>query len=74
MNTLILYRIDPEKRMHRFYRLAMQPDLFGQWCVTREWGRIGSSSRIRSAPYPTPQEAKTAFERCRKAKTRRGYK
>jgi predicted DNA-binding WGR domain protein len=38
--AIILYRIDPAKRMHRFYRMAVQPDLFGAWCLIREWGRI----------------------------------
>jgi hypothetical protein len=50
MTATVLYRIDPAKRMHRFCRLDLQPDLFGQWCLMREWGRIGRSDRER--PYP----------------------
>jgi hypothetical protein len=30
MTAITLYRIDTVKRMHRFYRLDVQPDLFGQ--------------------------------------------
>lgn len=30
MTAIVLYRIDPAKRMHRFYRFDVQPDLFGQ--------------------------------------------
>jgi hypothetical protein len=31
MNAVVLYRIDTPKRMHRYYRMDVQPDLFGQW-------------------------------------------
>ena len=31
------------KRMHRYYRMDVRPDLFGQWCLMREWERIGST-------------------------------
>jgi predicted DNA-binding WGR domain protein len=53
MTAAILYRIDPAKRMHRFYRTDVQPDLFGQWCLMREWGRIGSTGQTRNVPFPT---------------------
>ena len=36
------------------YRLDVQPDLFGEWCFVREWGRIGRPGQMRSVPYPTP--------------------
>ncbi len=51
MNAVILYRIDAAKRMHRFYRMDVQPDLFGQWCLMREWGRIGSTGQTRPPPF-----------------------
>lgn len=35
MNAVILYRIDDSQRMHRYYRMDVQPDLFGQWCLMR---------------------------------------
>jgi predicted DNA-binding WGR domain protein len=70
MTAIILYRIDASKRMHRFYRLDVQPDLFGQWCLIREWGRIGTTGRERSIPFPTPGEAQAALDRQRRAKER----
>ena len=73
MSAVILYRIDSVKRMHRYYRMDVQPDLFGEWCLMREWGSIGSAGQMRSVPYPTPQEAEAALERQRSAKERRGY-
>ena len=62
MTATLLYRIDPAKRMQRYYRLDVQPNLFGQWCLIREWGRIGSTGRTRSIPFPTPQEAEAALD------------
>jgi hypothetical protein len=38
MSAVILYRTDRPKNMHRFYRLDVQPDLFGNWCFMRECG------------------------------------
>jgi predicted DNA-binding WGR domain protein len=52
MTATVLYRIDPAKRMHRFHRLDVQPDLFGQWCLMREWGRIGSTGPGALNPLP----------------------
>jgi predicted DNA-binding WGR domain protein len=35
--------------MRRFYGLDVQRDVFGQWCLIREWGRIGRGGRMRMA-------------------------
>jgi predicted DNA-binding WGR domain protein len=44
MTAIILHRVDPAKNMRRFYRLDVQRDLFGQWCLIREWGSSASRS------------------------------
>jgi predicted DNA-binding WGR domain protein len=49
MNAVILYRHDPFRNIRRYYRLDMQPDLFGFWLFVREWGRIGYSGQPRVA-------------------------
>jgi predicted DNA-binding WGR domain protein len=72
MSAITLHRTDPVRNMHCFYRLDVQRDLFGQWCVIREWGRVGSGGQIRSAPFPTPAAAQAAPDRQRLAKKRRG--
>jgi predicted DNA-binding WGR domain protein len=36
MTALTLTRRDPSRNMHRYYRLDVQPDLLGAWCVIRE--------------------------------------
>ena len=52
MTAVNLTRTDHARRMARFYVLDVQPDLFGQWCFVREWGRIGRPGQMRSVPYP----------------------
>ena len=74
MQSVLLYRIDPGKNMKRFYRLDLQPDLFGHHCIIREWGRIGRSGQVRRIPYPTGEEAQIAFYKQWKVKERKGYK
>lgn len=36
--TVDLKRIDPSLNMRRFYRMSVQPDLFGGACLVRESG------------------------------------
>jgi predicted DNA-binding WGR domain protein len=73
MSAVVLYRIDTAKHMRRYYRMDVQLDLFGAWCLMREWGRIGGAGQVRSMPYQTPQEAAAALESQRSVKERRGY-
>jgi predicted DNA-binding WGR domain protein len=73
MSAITLHRTDAARNMHRYYRLDVQPDLFGEWCFVREWGRIGRPGQMRSVPYPTEQEAHAALARQRRVKERRGY-
>lgn len=73
MTAITLTRRDPARNMHRYYRLDVQPDLFGAWCCIREWGRIGQSGQTWSVPYSTPAEAKAALVRQLRAKEQRGY-
>jgi predicted DNA-binding WGR domain protein len=41
MTAIHLARIDADKNMSRFYKLDVQPTLFGEWSLVKEWGRIG---------------------------------
>ena len=71
--TAHLRRIDPTRNMRRFYRLCLQPDLFGGCTLVREWGRIGSNGRIRHDPYPDEGQALEALRVLTEQKERRGY-
>jgi len=73
MTEIILHRTYHAKNMRRFYRLDVQPDLFGQWCFIREWGRIGCAGQVRMVPYATAGEAHEALAAQRRMKERRGY-
>ena len=42
----VVSSIDPARNMHRFYRLDVQPDLFGGVLLVKEWGRIGAQARM----------------------------
>ena len=35
-------RIDPDSNCYRWYRVWVQHDLFGVWCVGTAWGRLGT--------------------------------
>lgn len=72
--TTHLHRIDPTRNMARFYRLSMAPSLFGDICLVREWGRIGTCGRIRIDLYEHPDEAVAAHAALERAKRRRGYR
>ncbi len=71
--SIILTRRDPIRNLQRYYRPDVQPDLFGSWCLIREWDRIGQGGQARSTLYPTADEAQAALERQRRRKERRGY-
>ena len=68
-----LHRIDADRNMARFYSMSVQPTLFGEWALLREWGRIGSAGRLVSGPFASEQEAGRAMAQHVKAKLSRGY-
>ncbi len=74
MTAITLHRRDSAKNLHRYYRLDVQPDLFGAWCFICEWGRIGQrGGQSRTVTHPTPTEAHAALDKQRQAKERKGY-
>ncbi len=42
-----LEKRQPAQKMARFYRMAVLPNLFGEWTLYREWGRIGQGGQVR---------------------------
>lgn len=69
-----LEKINPEKRQRRFYVMQVTRTLFGEWCLIREWGRIGSAGGQRMTDYAASrEEAETALEKLSNLKSRRGY-
>lgn len=45
MHAVVLHRVDSARNMRRYYRLGVQPDLFGYWLFVCEWGRNGRSGQ-----------------------------
>ncbi|SOC22164.1 WGR domain-containing protein [Rhodobacter maris] len=68
-----LKRIDPSLNMRRFYRMSVQPDLFGGACLVREWGRIGFRGQMLIEQHDDEGRAVTALMKLSATKTRRGY-
>ena len=59
MRLAYLEKIDPARKMSRFYAICVTPTLFGQWALVREWGRIGQAGAVRenlkAKVRPAPQ-------------------
>ena len=49
--------------MHRFYRLDIQPDLFGGFLLMKQWGRIGARGQIKAERYDAEVPALAAAGR-----------
>lgn len=73
VNYLILEHIDPSRNMARFYVLSIDPTLFGDVSLTREWGRIGSNGRRIVQLFESRAEAIETLEHWFNRKVRRGY-
>lgn len=70
-----LEKINPTERQQRFYVMTVTRTLFGEWCLIREWGRIGSAGGQRKVDYTqTQEEAETALAKLSAQKCRRGYR
>lgn len=73
LQMLVLDRSDPAQNMARFYVLAIEPTLFGDVALVREWGRRGCSGRRRLDLYGNREAAAEALQDWLVRKTRRGY-
>ena len=69
-----LEKIIPAKRQRRFYELSVSQTLFGEWCLTREWGRIGSrKGQSLEEWFDRAEPAEAALRKLEAAKRRKGY-
>ena len=73
MKCVRLEKRVPAKNQLRFYCLDLQPTLFGEWSIVREWGRIGHGGRMLLTTFPSYAEAASAFAGKVAEKRRRGY-
>lgn len=73
-DNIYLHRIDRALNMHRFYSMTIQPTLFGEASLIRNWGRIGTQGQTMIQTFPTPAEASSAFARIQALKRRKAYR
>lgn len=57
----------------RFYRVAVEDNLFGEYSVLREWGVRGRNGCARLVWFSNLREACLAAEGWRRRAERRGY-
>lgn len=69
-----LTHIDPDQNMARFYEMSIQPTLFGEATVFRNWGRIGTRGQAMMVTYPEAEAATEAVGKLERQKRRRGYR
>ncbi|MBT1159533.1 WGR domain-containing protein [Aminobacter anthyllidis] len=70
---LYIERRDADRNMARFYALSIKETLFGQTCLVRRWGRIGTNGRTVQHSFDTEGEAVRLFLELLRAKRMRGY-
>ena len=73
MYAVALRRFDSKRNMARFYAVAVQPTLFGEWAVVRRWGRINTDGRRVETWFAELSPALACADEHAASKRRRGY-
>ena len=73
VQVVVLERLDAEKRMSRYYVLSVEPSLFREAALVREWGRVGRVGGRRIELHASVQVARVELEKWLIRKRRRGY-
>lgn len=69
----IYMQIKQQDQQTRYYQLLLQQDLLEGWTLVREWGKQGSSGRVKRDHFPCQNDALRAMERVRDAQISRGF-
>jgi predicted DNA-binding WGR domain protein len=70
---VFLTRIDPARKLQRFWLANVMPTLLGEWALVREWGRIGSPGTVQARTFEREDEARRAEQRGIRKRERNGY-
>lgn len=73
LSVVYLERVDVEKNAYRYYVLPIEPRLFEEMNLVREWGRIGQGGRRIIELWPDAARAKVDLGTWLARKRRRGY-
>ena len=68
-----LEKRQPTNNVARFYRMSVMPNLFGEWTLYREWGRIGQGGQVRMDWFSDEGQATAALITLETSKRQRGY-
>lgn len=71
---LYIERRDAAKNMARFYAMSIQETLFGQVCLVRRWGRIGTRGQTMQHSFEREGEAVRLFLDLLQQKRKKGYR
>jgi|RhiMethySRZTD1v2_1073278.scaffolds.fasta_scaffold1553572_2 predicted DNA-binding WGR domain protein len=74
VQLLVFERHDPARNMARFYVLSIEPTLFGDAALVREWGRLGTRGRRRLDLFREEAAAREALDVWLARKLQRGYR
>ena len=69
-----LEKHDPTKNIARYYRMSVLPNLFGEWTLRREWGRVGQGGQMHLDLFRSQLEAEDALKSLTRAKEKRAYR
>lgn len=53
--------------------MFIAPNLWGEWTLFREWGRIGQGGQVRRDVFANAKAAPLAMQALVRAKRKRGY-
>ena len=71
---LYIERTDTENNMARFYAMSIELTLFGEACLMRRWGRIGTRGQLKVQHFEQEKDAVELFLDLVRRKRRRGYR
>lgn len=74
LQMLVLERRDKGCNIARFYVLAIEPTLFGDTALIREWGRVGTNGRRRLDLHADQAAAAESLDVWLARKVARGYR
>ncbi len=72
--SIHLRRVDPARRMARFYLVTVEVTLFGEAIIRRCWGRIGTRGQTCTQVVHRGEDAESLADRLAVRKRRRGYR
>jgi predicted DNA-binding WGR domain protein len=70
---LYVERKNTKKNMARFYAMSIELNLFGEACLTRRWGRIGTRGQMITHDFKVETDAVKLFLDILRQKRGRGY-